>query len=96
MLTDEQVHKLLHDLRGPTISARGFTQELARALGCLKATLGAETLELPADTCEGLQRLFHDDLDPCLEHLNASLTRLQERLDVTNSQHRGDPKGHAG
>lgn len=79
---DEASNKLVHDLRAPAITMRGFSDELADAIMRLVELLDAHQGRLPAEYLIAARQVFECDVAPCLDYLQSSIQKLDSVLDT--------------
>lgn len=79
-LTDV-VRKAVHDIRGPVINVRGFSDQLDAAVEELVLLLHSRSSDLPDDVRDRVNEIVEDDINPGLVYLRVVLTQLESRID---------------
>lgn len=81
--------RLLHDLRGPTLNALAFNDELIEATKALWAILIDPDREISQQERQQISEILKDDIQPCVEFVRKALVSMEERLklagDANNS-----------
>ena len=72
--------KLLHDLRGPIATSSGIQRELVDSMKELTDEISSLNADLPKAQSRKILELIETDIEPCLEHLGASLSTLNGRV----------------
>ena len=77
----DELHKILHDLRGPIINIDGLNQEMQDSLTELHKVLQNYSDQLPEAFLQQMLKLMHDDLLPCSLLMDKATTQLHSRAD---------------
>ncbi len=77
----DDLHKILHDLRGPIINIDGLNQEMQDSLTELHKVLQNYSDQLPEAFLQQMLELMHDDLLPCSILMDKATTQLHSRAD---------------
>lgn len=79
-LSNKQVKALLHDISGPIATSRGIQSELEESVKILAEEIIALDAQIPHAVSMRLRSLLSEDIEPCLEHLGASMATLNGRV----------------
>lgn len=80
MMDRDSVRKLIHDLRGPVVSLRGFQAELKEAIDLLQVEINGSQEQ--GDNRGKLNSLFDDDLIPIMNYMSMSICQMFDRLEL--------------
>lgn len=72
---------IVHDIRGPSTTLKGFCMELEEAIAQLQETLNAHKEAMPASLHQKLNTIIDDDVNPCVKFSLIALDQLNDRLD---------------
>lgn len=84
-------NKLIHDLRSPLISVKGFSDELHDAFNNLIDLIERHEETLPQEFRDGATELIEQDLIPCLKFIEASIRKANDQLDESVSKSQEAP-----
>lgn len=76
-----RLSRTLHDLSGPMLVAKGFTEELRLARKSALALLASLPPETDPDVMKSLKDQIDTEMDHCLFRIDESLTRLDATIE---------------
>lgn len=79
-LTNDQVEELLHDLRGPLVTIKGFSLEVQDAVERLRSVISESATSLSKDAQVELALLLDEDIFPCLRFLGSAAEQMDDRM----------------
>lgn len=80
-LHETRLSRTLHDLSGPMLIAKGFTEELRLARESALALLASLPPETDPDIVQSLKDQIDTEMDHCLFRIDESLTRLDATIE---------------
>lgn len=81
-ISSEALKTFFHDVNGPITTTRGIGAELSESVRMLSDEIDNLESQIQPESLKKLKMLINEDINPCLQHIETSVARLQGRVSV--------------
>lgn len=81
-ISSDLLKTFFHDVNGPITTTRGIGKELSESVQFLADEIASLESDIAPARLQKLMMLIDEDINPCVQHIEASIARLQGRVAV--------------